>query len=110
MAGDDFAGTRAYQSGESQRHIDWKAVARGQPLLVKQWAGEADQTLHLDWASLSHLDVEARLSQLTRWVLIAERTGASYGLRLPEITIAPARGDVHFHNCLRALALHPAAA
>jgi len=26
--GDDFAGVRAYVPGESQRHIDWKAVAR----------------------------------------------------------------------------------
>ena len=32
--GDDFSGVRAYVPGESQRHIDWKAVARGQPLQV----------------------------------------------------------------------------
>lgn len=110
VAGDDFAGTRGYQAGESQRHIDWKAVARGQPLLIKQWAGEADQTLHLDWDALSQMDVEARLSQLARWVLLAERSGASYSLRLPALAIAPSRGDVHFHACLRALALYRAAA
>jgi uncharacterized protein (DUF58 family) len=107
MAGDDFAGTRAYQTGESQRHIDWKAVARGQPLLVKQWAGEADQILRLDWNDLPQLGTEPRLSQFARWLLLAERSGASYGLRLPEVTIAPSRGDLHFHGCLRALALHP---
>jgi len=105
--GDDFAGTRSYQRGESQRHIDWKAAARGQPLLIKQWAGEADQMLHLDWDDLGGLDVETRLSQLARWVLIAERSGASYGLRLPNTTLNPMRGDAHFHECLRALALFP---
>ena len=110
VAGDDFAGTRAYQTGESQRHIDWKAVARGQPLLIKQWAGEADQTLHLDWDDLSQLDIEARLSQLARWVLLAERSGASYSLHLPQLSISPSRGDAHFHACLRALALYPASA
>jgi uncharacterized protein (DUF58 family) len=106
--GDDFAGTRSYQPGESQRHIDWKAAARGQPLLIKQWAGEADQMLHLNWTDLEGIDVEARLSQLARWVLLAERSGASYGLRLPATTLNPLRGDAHFHECLRTLALFPA--
>jgi uncharacterized protein (DUF58 family) len=106
--GDDFAGTRSYQRGESQRHIDWKAAARGQPLLVKQWAGEADQMLTLDWDDLEGMDVETRLSQLAQWILAAERSGASYGLRLPHITVNPLRGDAHFHECLRTLALFPA--
>jgi uncharacterized protein (DUF58 family) len=109
VAGDDFAGTRGYQAGESQRHIDWKAVARGQPLLIKQWAGEADQTLHLDWDAVLQADIETRIRQLARWVLLAERSGASYSLRLPGLSIAPSRGDAHFHACLRALALYPAA-
>ena len=102
--GDDFGGVRTWQTGESQRHIDWKAAARGQPLLIKQWTGEADEILHLEWQTLAPLDDEARLSQLTRWVILAERGGASYGLRLPEKTLAPARGETHYHACLRALA------
>jgi uncharacterized protein (DUF58 family) len=109
VAADDFAGARPYQPGESQRHIDWKAAARGHPLLIKQWAGEADDILYLDWDNLAQLERESRLSQLARWVLVAERKGASYGLRLPELTIAPSRGDFHFHACLRALALHNSA-
>jgi uncharacterized protein (DUF58 family) len=107
IVGDDFAGTRSYQPGESQRHIDWKAAARGQPLLIKQWAGEADQMLQLDWNDLEGMEVEARLSQLARWVLLSEKGGTSYGLRLPSATLAPSRGDAHFHECLRALALYP---
>ena len=38
--GDDFAGVRGYVPGESQRHIDWKAVARGRPLMTKEFAAE----------------------------------------------------------------------
>ncbi len=108
VEGDDFAGTRAYRTGESQRHIDWKAAARGQPLLLKQWAGEADETLHFDWHDLAHLDWETRLNQLARWIVLAERRGASYSLRLASRTIAPGRDEAHFHDCLRALALFPA--
>ena len=107
IVGDDFAGTRSYQPGESQRHIDWQAAARGQPLLIKQWAGEADQIVQLEWDALAGLDVEARLSQLARWVLLAEKAETSYGLRLPNVSLAPSRGDTHFHECLRALALYP---
>lgn len=104
--GDDFGGVRAWQSGESQRHIDWKAAARGQPLLVKQWTGEADEILALDWSALDGIETEARLSQLAAWVVQAEQSGARYALRLPGKDFAAARGEAHYHACLRALAVH----
>ena len=104
VEGDDFGGVRAWQTGESQRHIDWKAAARGQPLLIKQWTGEADEILQLDWQTLAPLGTEERLSQLARWVVQAECGGASYGLRLPGKVLAPERGAAHYHACLRALA------
>ena len=103
--GDDFAGVRAYVSGESQRHIDWKAVARGQPLMTKQFTAEADGLLYLDFAAMPFSDLEERLSQLVLWVIEAERTRLPYGLRLPAVEIAPSLGHSHFHHCLRALAL-----
>jgi len=103
--GDDFAGVRAYVPGESQRHIDWKAVARGQALMTKQYAAEPSGLLDLDFASLRLSDPENRLSQLTLWVIEAERARRPYGLRLPGAAIAPSLGDAHFHRCLRALAL-----
>lgn len=102
--GEDFAGLRTYQAGESQRHIDWKAVARGQPLLTRQWAGVAPETVLLDLKNTDG-DLEARVSQLARWVVIAEQNNAAYGLRLSGLEIAPARGNPHFHACLRALAV-----
>jgi uncharacterized protein (DUF58 family) len=103
--GDDFAGVRAYVPGESQRHIDWKAVARGQALMTKQFTAEAHGALYLDFAAVRLSDLEERLSQLALWVIEAERTRLTYGLRLPAIEIAPSLGESHFHQCLRALAL-----
>lgn len=105
--GDDFAGLRLYLPGEPQRHIDWKAVARGQPLLSKQWGGEADDLLEFCWEDADGLGHEARLSQIARWVVLAERSGSSYGLALPGARLGPARGEAHFHHCLRALATYP---
>ena len=103
--GDDFAGARAYVPGESQRHIDWKAVARGQPLMTKQFAAEAKGAVYLDFSALHFPDVEDRLSQLTLWVIEAQRAGRPYGLHLPGTEIPPAVGQSHFHQCLRALSL-----
>ena len=103
--GDDFAGVRAYVRGESQRHIDWKAVARGQPLMTKQFAADNKGAVFLDFFELRFGDVEKKLSQLTLWVIEAERTRQPYGLRLPGTEISPALGQSHFHYCLRALSL-----
>lgn len=103
--GDDFAGVRAYVDGESQRHIDWRAVARGQPLMTKQFTAEAEGVVHLDFSALPFTNVEERLSQLALWVIEGERARRFYGLRLPGVKIPPAVGQSHFHECMRALSL-----
>ncbi len=103
--GDDYIGTREFHPGDSPHHVDWKAVARGEGWRIKQFGGGYRPTAWFDWDTLPGLDTETRLSVLTRWVLDAERDGMLYGLRLPEKTLAPADGEHHQHECLRALAL-----
>jgi uncharacterized protein (DUF58 family) len=104
---DDFAGLRGYQRSDSPRHIAWKAVARSEDLLTKQFAGEAAAELWLDAQLLpAALGLEQRLSRLAGWVLAAQSAGAHYGLRLPGVEIAPARGDAHRGACLQALAIY----
>jgi uncharacterized protein (DUF58 family) len=103
---DDFAGLRKYQPGDSLRHVAWKAVARGQPVMTKQFSGLAAGELWLEWDELpADLRTEARLSRMTRWVLDAASAGHAYGLRLPSIVIPPATGPAHREQCLTALAL-----
>lgn len=103
--GDDYIGAREFQPGDSPRHVDWKAVARGQAWRVKQFGGGYQATAWLDWDTLEGLDTESRLSVLTRWVLDAEHDGMLYGLRLPQQTLNPANGEHHQHECLKRLAL-----
>ena len=87
---DDYAGLRAYQLSDSPRHVAWKAVARNEDMLTKQFTGEAAAELWLEWARLpAGLDAETRLSRLTGWVLEAERSGVHYGLRLPGVGNRP---------------------
>ena len=101
---DDFAGLRQYHAGDSLRHIHWKAAARQQGLLTKQFGGDRSEELWLEWKNLPEIPLEQRLSILTRWVLLAEREGKSYGLRLPELVLEPDHGAIHRHHCLQALA------
>lgn len=103
---DDYAGLRTYQLSDSPRHVAWKAVARSEDMLTKQFSGEAAAELWLDWGRLpGGLALEQRLSRLAGWVIAADRAGQPYGLRLPGVEIAPGRGDRHRAACLQALAL-----
>ena len=103
---EDFAGLRAYHAGDSPRQIAWKAAARGDTLLTKQFSGRAASELWLDWdATPDTLTVEARLSRLARWVVDAHAAALSFGLRLPGTTLPPAPGNAQRERCLEALAL-----
>jgi uncharacterized protein (DUF58 family) len=101
---DDFAGFRPYRPGDSPRHLFWKAAAREQTLLIKQFGGDRADELWLDWRDLDAMDTEARLSQLCRWVLDADHNRQCYGMRLPGVEIDVASGDAHKQRCLEALA------
>lgn len=104
---EDFAGLRRHQPADSPRQVAWKAVAHGQPLLTKQFSGASVTHVLLDWYEMPHdLDVEARLSRLTRWLIEAHAQGIACGLRLPGREIRPGQSEQHFQQCLEALALH----
>lgn len=103
---DDFAGFRPYHAGDAIRAIAWKNLARADVLLVKRFKSGAAERIMLTWQHTAGLaDPEARLSQLTAWILEAERLGLHYGLDLPDTQMPPATGAAHHHACLKALAL-----
>jgi len=101
----DFIGFRQYRPGDSIRNIAWKTLAREQELLVKRFSGDGGRTLMLTWEDVMHLSmIEARLSQLCRWVITSEQQGLSYGLNIPGKHLEPGRGGVQQGKCLEALA------
>ena len=102
---EDFYGLREYQPGDSIRHIAWRAYARSENLMTKQYAAYADRRIWLDWEHFPGLGAEARLSRLCHWVLHFSATGDEFGMRLPGLEIAPGRGDLHRDKVLKTLAL-----
>jgi uncharacterized protein (DUF58 family) len=102
---EEFNMLRAYRPGDAPRQIAWKALAREQGLLTKEFSAMASSELWIDWDEAHGADVEARLSVLAHWIIQAESFGQSYGLRIPGTIIPPNRGDLHQARCLEALAL-----
>jgi uncharacterized protein (DUF58 family) len=103
--GEDFSGLREYRPGDPTRMIHWKAVARGDQIPLKLYDDGGGETLWLRFEDTVG-DLEARLSQLTAWVLAASAAGHRYGLVLPAERLAPDGDEAHREACLRRLALH----
>lgn len=106
----EFDGVRAYRRGDPQKTIVWKKAAQSfaagrNDLVSRDALSSQRQQLWLDHARCGVSDHEARLSRLTAWVLMAERMGLDYGLRLPGQEIPPDQGSAHRARCLEAMAL-----
>jgi uncharacterized protein (DUF58 family) len=103
---DDFAGLKDATASDPPRRIAWKAFARSEQLLVKEFSGGAERPCLFDFGQLPELDDEKKLSQLTRWCLDAADARLAFGLVLPDRRIPLGSGQRHLHLCLEALALY----
>lgn len=101
---EEFDGLREYRPGDSPKRIAWKSLARELPPATKQFATPVSRGLWFDLTDTSGSGIEAKLSRLSRWLIDAEASGLSYGLRLPTRNFGPARGEAHQRACLEALA------
>jgi uncharacterized protein (DUF58 family) len=101
---DDFAGLKDYHPGDPPRHIAWKAYARADELLIKEFSGDAEAVPVFDLDDAPGPDLEARLSVLARWIVDASARGMTFGLRLPGSEIPPEPGEAQRRRCLAAIA------
>lgn len=102
---DDFKGLRSYVEGDPLQHIHWKSFARHHTLQTKEFSSTTSDELWLNFTDTTVNGIELKLSQLTRWIMLAEKAGLHYGLRLPDSTIVPSTGTSHIEECLKQLAL-----
>jgi uncharacterized protein (DUF58 family) len=101
---EDFSGLKTYQAGDSLKQIFWKAAAKGQGLMTKTFSGSSSQILLLDYQTIKG-DKEQRLSLICDMVLQANRKQLAFALKLPNKELPASSGEVHFYQCLEALAL-----
>lgn len=109
-AGSEMDGVRPWRRGDSMRQVAWKKVARTGEMVSRETAASGSRELWLDWqASVvpgRAIDVEARLSRLSAWVLAADRAALTYGVRLPGQQQGSGHGDAHRRAALERLALY----
>lgn len=106
----EYDGVRAYQRGDPVKAVVWKKAAQSfaagrDDLVSRDSMSSQRQELWLDIHQCGGTGLEGRVSRLTAWVLMADRLGLDYGLRLPGRQIAPDQGPAHRLRCLEALAL-----
>ncbi len=102
--GDDFGELREYRTGESNAQIAWKQLARGQGRLTKTTQQELGSTIWLSLDDLPAAPIETKLEMLCFLILDQHKHGTPFGLKLRNISIEPAVGNAHTHQCLSALA------
>jgi uncharacterized protein (DUF58 family) len=102
---EDFQGLTEYQPGDSLKRVSWKKVSAGQGLFTKKFEGLTGNSIVIDWYSLAAHDTETRLSIMSGMILKAHQMNLEYGIRLPGITMEPAAGNQHRHQCLQHLAV-----
>ncbi len=106
--GEELAALRDYRAGDPQRHIAWKASARHDHLLVKDFEQpQSRPQWQLDWRQLAGLEHEARIARLARWLGEAQAHRRQWSLWLPSEEIASGTGPLHYARCMSALAQLP---
>lgn len=109
---DDFAGIRGYQAGDSLKRLAWRQIAKldvdlGGNLVTKHFEGGAATEVSIDFTRLPlRLDLELKLSRMTRWVMEADARGMPYSFHLGSTHFDAGLGAAHKEACLRALALY----
>ncbi len=109
----EFDGVRGYRRGDPLKLVVWKKAAKANEqshtesggLVVRDTQQAQRHELWLDFMQTGASDTEHKLSRLCAWVLLADRLGLDYGLRLRALEIKPGSGEVHKRRCLEALAL-----
>ncbi len=114
----EFDGVRAYRRGDALKHIVWKKAAKSDQLVSRERETHQREELWLDFdhtgtgttatpspPAAALTPIERKLSRLCAWVLLADKQGLDYGLRVPGSEISPGSGEAHKRQCLEVLAL-----
>jgi uncharacterized protein (DUF58 family) len=106
----EYDGVRAYRRGDPLKLVVWKKAARAQAagsedLVSRDTQQTQREELWLDAQATALADTEARISRLCAWVLMADRLGVDYGVRVAGRVVKPSQGEAHRRACLEALAL-----
>ncbi|MCG8492385.1 MAG: DUF58 domain-containing protein [Sneathiellales bacterium] len=100
------ADIREYAFGDPLSRIHWRQSARGAGLMTKQF-DEGNRIDDLFLKLPDDQDYEKAISQLTLWVLKADRNKTVFSFQVPGSEALKGQGKAHASNCLQQLAFLP---
>jgi uncharacterized protein (DUF58 family) len=104
----DWHALREFQRGDALRDIAWKVSARHDRWLVAETRSSTQSpALAFSLGQVAHIEREAGLSRLCRWILLAEAAQLPYAVRLPGTELPPGIGGEQRRRALAALAQLP---
>lgn len=118
--GHDLLTLRDYQPQDDLRHIDWKATARGQRLIVREFTAEDERRVTIAFdtrVAASHADDDGKdekdvAARFERGVTLAASLAAHFIEERAEVRLLLGKvggrygaGQEHLYDCLRRLAL-----
>lgn len=119
-AGHDLFALRDYQPQDDLRHIDWKATARGQRLIVREFTAEDERRVTIAFdtrldrsrAEDALMDENDLMKRFERGVTLAASLSAHFIEERAEVRLVLGdeagrfgAGQEHLYDCLRRLAL-----
>ena len=104
--GSEYDGNRPYRPGDPLKQIVWKKILPNGDLVSKQMSAMQGNELWLSLGSTRLSELEAQLSRLTSWILLASSLDMAYGLQLGSVRVPVSTGEAHEQRCLRELALY----
>jgi uncharacterized protein (DUF58 family) len=79
----DYRDHREMNPGDPENRVDWKRFARDKQRLLRVYDVDPGRKVVLHWEDVRHLPTEEALSQMTRWLLDAERRGIEATVEAP---------------------------
>ena len=105
QGGEQISSLKAYQQGDRLRDIHWPSLAKSGQLVSKEYDSSAEFKLVFTWKQVDKLNLEDKLSQLTFWILAAEKRQMNYQLFIPGFDSDYGQGPQQLNKCLEKLAL-----
>ncbi|MCE5312304.1 MAG: DUF58 domain-containing protein, partial [Nitrospiraceae bacterium] len=97
---------RLYQAGDPLRHIHWKAAAKTDKLLTKEFPSSLAEPVMINFDELDMADMETKISCVAYALNRLIRQGTPAGLVIEKKVFKPALGSSHRLKMLKELALY----
>jgi len=105
---EDIQQLRDYRHGDSWKDVAWKASAKRERYVVKEYEQPEQSGWHVRWDSVKELSYEHALSRLAAWLWKAHEQGQDSSLETPDFKMPLGQGEIHLTKALKHLAGLPA--